>query len=74
MGLASYLPELASNHNTPDLCLLTARITGMSHQHPAFLLDFKKISYTVLFLLAFEYTENKIKREMGPVCSYLLLS
>jgi hypothetical protein len=29
--LANYLPRLASNHNPPDLCLLSSKIVDVSH-------------------------------------------
>jgi hypothetical protein len=32
IGSCDYLPGLASNHDSPDLC---SRITVVSHQHPA---------------------------------------
>jgi hypothetical protein len=35
IGLANYLPGVASNRDSTDLCLLVARIAGMSHKRPA---------------------------------------
>jgi hypothetical protein len=35
LGLATYLPWLAWNGDTPNLSLQVARITGLSHQAPA---------------------------------------
>jgi hypothetical protein len=39
--LKNYLLGVASNCDPPDHCSWVARITGVSHQHPAFLLFLK---------------------------------
>jgi hypothetical protein len=52
-GLMSYLPELASNCNTPNLSLPVARIIGMSYWHLV-----KKI-----FLRSSQFRKQKKKRK-----------
>jgi hypothetical protein len=58
----NYLPKLALNLYPPDLCFLSSRITGVSHQRPAqilFFLERRQCGHNFLF-----HYENLIKKKI----------
>jgi argonaute-like protein implicated in RNA metabolism and viral defense len=58
------LPRLASNRNPPDLCVLVARITGVSHWH----LASNKFLLSIYYILGL--SRDDIVKEGHTLCPH----